>query len=48
MFGDDPYAYGVRANAEMIDTVQSFAVETGAVASKLAESDLYAAGVLDS
>jgi 4,5-dihydroxyphthalate decarboxylase len=48
VFGDDPYAYGVRANAEVIDTVQSFAVETGAVASKLAESDLYAAGVLDS
>jgi 4,5-dihydroxyphthalate decarboxylase len=45
VFGDDPYAYGVEANAAPVDAVQTFAVELGTVARKLPLAELYAQGV---
>ena len=47
-FGDNPYAYGVAANAAAIDLVQTFAVEHGMTPRKQPLAELIAEGVLDS
>lgn len=47
-FGDDPYAYGVAANAAAIDLVQTFAVEHGMTPRKQPLAELIAPGALDS
>ena len=47
-FGDDPYAYGVAANAAAIDLVQTFAVEHGMTPRKQPLTELIAPGALDS
>ena len=47
-FGDNPYAYGLAANATTIDLVQTFAVEHGMTQQKQPLTGFIAAGVLDS
>lgn len=47
-FGDNPYAYGVAANAAAIDLVQTFAVEHGMTPRKQPLDELIAPGALDS
>ena len=47
-FGDNPYAYGLGANAAAIDLVQTFAVEHGMIPRKQPFAGLIAAGALDS
>ena len=47
-FGDNPYAYGLAANATTIDLVQTFAVEHGMTPRKQPLSELIAAGALES
>ncbi len=47
-FGENPYAYGVAANAAAIDLVQTFAVEHGMTERKQPLADLIAPGALDS
>lgn len=47
-FGDDPYAYGVAANAAAIDLVQTFAVEHGMTPRKQPLAELIAPGALNS
>jgi hypothetical protein len=46
VFGDDPYPYGVKANAKAIDMVQTFAVEQGFVDSKQPWEELFPEEVL--
>ena len=47
-FGDNPYAYGLAANATAIDLVQTFAVEHGMTPRKQPLDGFIAAGALDS
>ena len=47
-FGDNPYAYGLAANATTIDLVQTFAVEHGMTLQKQPLAGFIAAGALDS
>ena len=47
-FGDNPYAYGLAANATAIDLVQTFAVEHGMTQQKQPLTGFIAAGALDS
>ena len=47
-FGDNPYAYGLAANAAAIDLVQTFAVEHGMTPQKQPFAELIAAGALES
>ena len=47
-FGDNPYAYGLAANATTIDLVQTFAVEHGMTPQKQPLAGFIAAGALDS
>ncbi|MYF65228.1 MAG: hypothetical protein F4185_04735 [Chloroflexi bacterium] len=47
-FGDNPYAYGLAANAAAIDLVQTFAVEHGMTPQKQPLDGFIAAGALDS
>ena len=47
-FGDNPYAYGLAANATTIDLVQTFAVEHGMTQQKQPLTGFIAAGALDS
>ena len=46
VFGDDPYAYGIKANAKAIDMVQTFSVEQGLTKSKQPWSELFAGELL--
>ena len=46
VFGDDPYAYGIKANAKAIDMVQTFSVEQGLTKSKQPWSELFAEEIL--
>ncbi|PZC46366.1 MAG: 4,5-dihydroxyphthalate decarboxylase [Chloroflexi bacterium] len=48
VFGDDPYKYGVKANAAVVDLVQTFGVEQGITPHKLPFKDFFAEGILDS
>ena len=48
VFGDNPYAYGMTANAAAIDLVQTFALEQGMTPRKQALEELFATGILDS
>ena len=47
-FGDNPYAYGLAANATTIDLVQTFAIEHGMTQQKQPLTGFIAAGALDS
>ena len=46
VFGDDPYVYGLQANAKALDLVQTFSVEQGLTARKQPWEEMLAAGVL--
>ena len=46
LFGDDPWVYGVRANATAIDMVQTISVEQGLTAHKAPLSELFPEPVL--
>lgn len=48
VFGDNPYDYGIAANAAAIDLVQTFAFEQGMTPRKQAFEDLFAPGILSS
>ncbi len=48
VFGDNPYEYGLRANAKAVDLVQTFAVEHGTTHRKQQFAELFAPGVLGS
>lgn len=47
MFDDDPWPYGVEANARTLDTFLDRAFEQGVCARRLAPADLFAPGVED-
>ena len=42
IFGDDPFPYGLRANAKAIDMVQTYSVEQGLTAKKQPLAELFA------
>lgn len=46
VFGDDPYRYGLKANAKMVDTVQAYSVEQGLTERKLPLEELFAEEIL--
>jgi 4,5-dihydroxyphthalate decarboxylase len=46
LFGDDPWVYGVRANAAAIDMVQTISVEQGLTSRKAALDELFPQPVL--
>lgn len=46
LFGDDPYPYGLKANARMIDTVQTYSVEQGLTERKQPLEELFAEEIL--
>lgn len=46
LFGDDPWVYGVNANAAAIDMVQSISVEQGLTSHKAALDELFPESVL--
>ena len=46
VFGEDPYAYGIKANAKAIDMVQTFSVEQGLTKSKQPWNELFPEEVL--
>ena len=41
VFGDDPYVYGIKANAKAIDMVQTFSVEQGLTKQKQPWEELF-------
>jgi hypothetical protein len=45
-FGEDPYAYGVRANAKALDMFQTFCVEQGLIEKKLPLETIYPEEIL--
>jgi 4,5-dihydroxyphthalate decarboxylase len=45
-FGDDPYVYGVRANANAVDMFQTFCVEQGLIEQKLPLEVIYPEEIL--
>lgn len=45
-FGDDPYAYGVKANAKAVDMFQTFCVEQGLIEKKLPLETIYPEEIL--
>lgn len=46
VFGDDPYVYGVKANAKVIDMVQTFSVEQGLTERKQPWEEIFAEEIL--
>ncbi|MBI2986413.1 MAG: PhnD/SsuA/transferrin family substrate-binding protein [Deltaproteobacteria bacterium] len=46
VFGDDPYRYGLKANAKMVDTLQTYSVEQGLTERKLPLEELFAEEIL--
>lgn len=46
VFGDDPYPYGIKANAKAIDMVQTFALEQGLVDVKQPWEELFPEEIL--
>ncbi|HTE84090.1 MAG TPA: hypothetical protein VK821_05105 [Dehalococcoidia bacterium] len=46
VFGDDPFAYGVKANAKAIDMVQTFSVEQGFTPKKQPLDELFPREIL--
>ncbi len=48
VFGENPYEYGVRANAAVVDLVQTFGVEHGITPYKLPFEEFFAEGILGS
>jgi nicotinamide mononucleotide adenylyltransferase len=46
LFGDDPWVYGVKANAAAIDMVQTISVEQGLTSRTAALEELFAQPVL--
>ena len=46
VFGDDPFHYGVKANAKEIDRVQSYSVEQGLTPRKQPLEEVFAEEVL--
>lgn len=46
IFGDDPHPYGIRVNAKLIDTMQTYALEQGLTDRKQPLEELFAEEVL--
>ena len=46
VFGDDPYIYGIKANATAIDMAQTFSVEQGLTQRKQAWEEMFAEEIL--
>ena len=46
VFGDDPFVHGIKANAKMIDTVQTYSVEQGLTERKQPIEELFAEEIL--
>ena len=46
VFGDDPYVYGLKANAKVIDMVQAYSVEQGLTERKQPLEEIFAEEVL--
>ena len=46
IFGDDPFQYGFKANADVIDTVQTYSVEQGLTEKKQPVGELFAEEIL--
>ena len=46
VFGDDPFVYGLKANAKVIDMVQTFSVEQGLTERKQPWEEIFAEEIL--
>ena len=46
VFGDDPFRYGIKANAKEIDLLQTYSVEQGLTERKQPWKELFAEEVL--
>jgi len=47
IFGDDPYPYGVKANADMLKTIIDFSFEQGLTKKKMTVEEIFAPSTLD-
>jgi len=48
IFGDDPFPYGIKNNAAMLDTITAYSYEQGLTPRKMKFDELFAASTLDS
>jgi 4,5-dihydroxyphthalate decarboxylase len=46
--GDDPFPYGIKANAAMLDTIIGYSHEQGLTPRKMKVEELFASETLDS
>ena len=46
--GDDPFPYGIKANAPMLETITGYSYEQGLTPRKMKVEELFAADTLDS
>jgi 4,5-dihydroxyphthalate decarboxylase len=47
ILGDDPFTYGVKANAAMLDTIIAYSHEQGLTPRKMKPEELFAGSTLD-
>jgi 4,5-dihydroxyphthalate decarboxylase len=47
IFGDDPFPYGIKANAAMLDTIIAYSYEQGLTARKMKIEELFAESTID-
>jgi 4,5-dihydroxyphthalate decarboxylase len=48
LIGDDPFPYGIEANAAMLDTIAGYSYEQGLTSRKMRVEELFAESTLDS
>jgi 4,5-dihydroxyphthalate decarboxylase len=48
LIGEDPFPYGIKANAGMVDTIASYSYEQGLTSRKMRIEELFAESTLDS
>ena len=46
--GDDPFPYGIKANAPMLETITGYSYEQGLTPREMKVEELFAADTLDS
>ena len=47
MLGDDPFPYGIKANAAMLDTITEYSYEQGLTPRKMKIEELFAESTLE-
>jgi 4,5-dihydroxyphthalate decarboxylase len=48
IFGEDPFPYGIKANAAMLETITTYSFEQGLTPRKMKIEELFAESTLDS